>query len=354
MLRAFCAITVLALTYLSASAYQDPYRTNQDPYRNRPPDNPRQDDRSKRGPQASEGEVQAAKKIQTAADGAAALQGAGEFVKKYPKSTLRPQVAQIVAGKISQMTDNSQKISLAENFATVFNQPGEADVITPTVLDAYSKTNKFDEAFQKASGWLEKNPEDVRTLVQMALVGADQAKRGNKKFTDVSQKYGLKAIDLIEADKKPASLDAEQWSEYKTRWLSQVYQSEGYLSMLGGNADEAKTRLQKAISLNASDPFNYVMLGMVYDNAYQQQAEQHKRMTSGPAQDAILKTALATMDQVIDAYLHAIALAEGADGFKALHDSLLESVQTYYKYRHNGATDGLQQAIDKYKKPAGQ
>ncbi len=353
MLRAFCAIGIVALASVSAGAYQDPYRNNQDPYRSRPMDSPRPDESTRKGPQAAEGEVQAAKKVQAASDGAAALQSGGEFIKKYPKSTLRLQVAQLVAGKISQTADNSQKISLAENFPTVFNQPGEADVITPTLVDAYSKANKFDEAFQKVSPWLEKNPEDVRTLVQMALTGADQAKHGNRKFADVSQKYGLKAIELIEADKRPASLDAEQWAEYKTKWLSQVYQSEGFLSMLGGNADDAKARLQKAISLSGSDPFNYVMLGMVYDNAYQQHAEQHKKMSPGPAEEALLKTALATMDQVIEAYLHAIALAEG-DGYKALHDSLLESVQTYYKYRHNGSTTGLQQAIDKYKKPAGQ
>ena len=222
MLRAFCASGIVALASLSAGAYQDPYRTNQDPYRTRPMDSPRPDESTRKGPQAGEGEVQAAKKVQAASDGAAALQSGGEFVKKYPKSTLRLQVAQLVAGKISQTADNTQKISLAENFLTVFNQPGEANVITPALVDAYTKADKFDEAFQKASGWLEKNPEDVRTLVQMALTGADQAKHGNRKFADVSQKYGLKAIELIEADKRPASLDAEQWAEYKTKWLSGV------------------------------------------------------------------------------------------------------------------------------------
>ena len=353
MLRALCSLAVLALASVQAIAYQDPYKTNQDPYRNRPSDAAMQDDKSKRPP-AGDVELQAAKKVQAAVDGAAALQAAGEFLKKYPKSPLRVQVAKITASKISQTEDNAKKLSLAETFTTVFTQPSESDVIIPTIIDAYTRANKFDEAFQKAATWLQSNPDDARTLVQMALVGSDQAKHANKKFTDVSRQYGLKAIELIEADKRPASIEADQWGEYKTRWLSQVYQSVGFLSMSAGDSEKAKTQLQKAISLNSGDPYNYLILGTLYDNEYQQAAEQHKKMMSGPDQDAMLKKALAAMDQVIDAYLHAIALSEGSDPLKKVHDSLLQYVQPYFKYRHNGSTDGLQEAIDKYKKPAGQ
>ena len=31
----------------------------------------------------------------------------------------------------------------------------------------------------------------------------------------------------------------------------------------------------------------------------------------------------------------------------------MQPLTAYYKYRHNGSTDGMQQLIDKYKKPAG-
>ena len=61
---------------------------------------------------------------------------------------------------------------------------------------------------------------------------------------------------------------------------------------------------------------------------------------------------LARLDQVIDAYAHFIALSEGQAQLATMRQQEMEDLEKYYKYRHNGKTDGMQQLIDKYKNPA--
>jgi len=58
--------------------------------------------------------------------------------------------------------------------------------------------------------------------------GADQAKRKNPKFIEQSLKYGSRAIELMEADKKPANVDDADWKKYKTEVLPELYQSMGF------------------------------------------------------------------------------------------------------------------------------
>jgi hypothetical protein len=57
------------------------------------------------------------------------------------------------------------------------------------------------------------------------------------------------------------------------------------------------------------------------------------------------------LDEVIETFAHAVGLAEGQAPYQQLHDQILQDLQAYYKYRHGGSTDGLQQLIDKYKTP---
>jgi hypothetical protein len=118
-----------------------------------------------------------------------------------------------------------------------------------------------------------------------------------------------------------------------------------------GNKADAKAKLDKAAALNAKDPFTFVLIGSMLNDEYQQLAEQHKAATPGPVRDNILKQAHSKLDEVIEVFAHAVGLSEGKAPYQQLHDSILQDLQAYYKYRHGGSTDGLQQMIDKYKTP---
>src|ERR1700759_3322236 len=77
----------------------------------------------------SGGEREAAEKINKAKGAEAKLQAASEFLKKYPKSTLRPRIAEAVSADVLSTQDAAQKASLIETFVLFFNEPSEADLV---------------------------------------------------------------------------------------------------------------------------------------------------------------------------------------------------------------------------------
>jgi len=303
-----------------------------------------------KAPQASKAEQEAGMKVETAPDVATKLKAAGEFVKKYPNSTQRAMVVGYVVQEINKSPDATQKISLLENALTVFKEQSDVDIINPILIDTYINANRLDDAFRTGAAAVAKSPNDVVTLTNMALIGIEQAKKQNPKYVEQSQQYALKAIELIEAGKKPEGMDDARWSDFQTRLLPELYQAAGIVSMMTGKKDEAKTRLEKAVSLKADNPFTYVLLGTIANNEYQDFAEKHKAQAAGPLKDELLRQAHAKMDAVIDLYAHAVALSEGSEPYKQLHDQVFEDLKSYYSYRHAGSTKGLDELIAKYKK----
>lgn len=299
----------------------------------------------------SDAEQKALAKVESAPDVAAKLAAAGEFIKKYPKSTLRPAAVGHIAKEVSKIPEPAQQITQFESMLTVFKEPSDGEIITPILIDMYFKAGRPDDAFRVTSTYLAKTPDDVTVLTQAALEGVEQAKKREPKFAQQSQQYGIKAIELIEAGRKPETFDDARWGEFQSRWLPTLYQSLGLLAMMMGNKTDAKARLDKAASLNPKDPFTFVLLGSMLNDEYQQLAQQHKAATPGPLKDSILKQAHAKLDEVIELFAHAVGLAEGNVAYQQLHDQILQDLQSYYKYRHGGSSDGLQQLIDKYKMP---
>lgn len=306
-------------------------------------------DKSK--PTVSEAEGKAAKAVESAPDLAAKLTAAGEFLKKYPKSTVRKQIADYLVGQIGAVQDATQRIPHAENFQKLFTADTERDAIQPVIIQAYIQAKKTDEAFTQAAALLAKQPENVTLLTQMTIAGTEEAKRQNPKYVTQSQQYGLKAVELIEANKKPADVDDTAWASHK-QMLPRLYQNLGILSLVGGKSSEAKTKLEKSVSLDPSDPFNYVLLGSIVNEEYQQLAQSYKSMPEGKPQEEALKKATEMLDKVIDLYARALGTAHGKPEYEQLQAQILQDITPYYKYRHNGSTEGMQQLIDKYKTPA--
>jgi tetratricopeptide (TPR) repeat protein len=298
----------------------------------------------------SDGEQKALTKVESSPDVASKLVAAGEFVKKYPKSMLRSRVVGYLAQEANKIQDGTQRITQLESMLTVFKEPSDADVINPILVDAYFKASRVDDGFRVAAVYLAKNPNDLAVLTQAAIEGVEQAKKNNPKFVQSSLQFGGKAIEIIESGKKPDTFDDARWAEYRTRWLPTLYRSLGMLSVMTGNKVEARAKLDKAVSLDPAEPFSYVLLGTMVNEEYQQLAQQYKTLSAGPLKDTVLTQAHAKLDGVIDLYAHAVGLAEGNASYQQLHDQLFEDLQAYYKYRHNGSADGLQQLIDKYKK----
>ena len=306
----------------------------------------RQKEGQKKEPKLSDNERKAVIKVNNAADPASKVQAASEFVKKYPKSEVRGEVARFVAEQIATVADNAQKISLAQTFQQSFNGEGEADLVIPALVDAHAANNNLDEAFRLAAPWLTKDTDQLRSLVVLVNAGTNDATANSgSKFINPSQAYAIKAIGIIEADAKPANLDANTWTSYKTTFLPQLYKSLGVLALSSGDTADALAKLEAASTLSKTDPITFYLIGDIKNKEYQTLAQQYK---SAPS-DELLKQATAKLDEIIDVYARVIALSAGNEQYKTLHDQVMQDLTSYYKYRHNNSTDGLQQLIDKQK-----
>src|SRR5947207_6679777 len=98
-------------------------------------------------PKVSPDEQKMAQAIDAAPDAAGKARAAADFVKKYPKSALRPMIAQKISDQIHEITDGEQKIALAQQFKSIFNNPAEEEMIMPVLLVGYSAAKRPDEAF---------------------------------------------------------------------------------------------------------------------------------------------------------------------------------------------------------------
>lgn len=297
----------------------------------------------------SSGERDAAQKIEKAQGAEAKLQAAAAFIKKYPTSTLRPKVAQYVAGEIANTQDTQTKISLAQAYLDIFNQPDEASLVNDALLNAYINAGKADEAFKMGAARLAKNPEDLDLLRALAIVASNETIKGNNAYAAQGMQYGAKAIELIEADKRPASVAEAKWAAYKADALPNLYRATGIIAFKTNDPKTAMARLEKAVALNLKDPGVYLVLSELSYNDYDRLTKEYN-VAAAADKPAALARAQAGLDKVIETYAAAVAMTEGNAQYQQAHDALKADLTKYYMFRHNNSDAGLQQLIDKYKK----
>ncbi|HSE32627.1 MAG TPA: hypothetical protein VLA93_13730 [Pyrinomonadaceae bacterium] len=296
----------------------------------------------------SEGETKALNALNALTDPAAKLKAVEEFIKKYPKTPVRVQLADATGAEIAKLNDPAQAVALAEAAQKIFTGPEEQESILGVLLDSYVAAGRSEDAFRVGAEILSKNPDEVHTHVQLAFAGANEVKKQNAKYVKSALQSSVKAIALIEADKKPARMDAANWASHKAL-LPQLYHQASILSLVEGNLADAHTQATKSTALNPNDPTSFALLGMVINNDYMKLAASYKTMPEGADKTATLKKLEGLIDEIIDAYAHAVALAAGKPEHEAMRQQLTTDLTSYYKFRHNNSTDGMQQLIDKYK-----
>ncbi len=295
-------------------------------------------------------EAKAAKAVEAAKDVDAKFAAAEGFLKKYPTSKARPQVAGYIVNLVYGVTEPNQRLALAQKYLALFTEPTEATMGRPALIDSYVMLKRYDEAFDNGATYLVSNPEEVQILVLLAVTGAEQVRNQNGKYIKASRQYGAKAIELIEADKKPASMDSGSWVKQKAR-LPELYQQMGVMALVEQNTTEAEANLEKAAKLNPAEPFNYAMLGAITNNNYQTVALNVRSMPDSKSKDEMVQKANTLLDKVIEQYARAVALSTGKPEYQTLHDQVLLDLTAYYKYRHKNSDEGMQKYIDGFKLP---
>lgn len=302
-------------------------------------------------PKVSGGERDAAQKIEKAKGTEARLQLAAAFVKKYPQSPLRGQIAESIAREIAETTDNQAKGSLAQTFLDIFNLPGEAPLVTGSLLNSYINTGQTQDAMKLGTDWLAKHPDDISVMRNLTILASAEAIKGNNAFIAQGRDYGAKAIALLEADKVPAGYDPAKWPDFKRESLVSLYRETGILAFKAGDNAAAIPLLEKAVELNSPDAAIYFLLSDLNNEVYEMRAKES--LIAAPSdKPAATQKAEAALDRVIESYARAIALTDGKPEFAQANAAFRERLTPYYKYRHKNSTDGMQQLIEKYKKPA--
>ncbi len=114
---------------------------------------------------------------------------------------------------------------------------------------------------------LAKNPEEVHAHVQLAFTAANEVKKQIRSLCNRALQSDIKAIALIEADKKPASMDAANWASHKPL-LPQRLSPGGNSESGRGELKRGEHEATKATALNPNDPTAFALLGMVINNDY--------------------------------------------------------------------------------------
>ncbi len=298
----------------------------------------------------SGGERDAAQKIEKAQGTEAKLQAAAAFVKKYPQSSLRKGIAESLAREVSAATDPQQALSLAQTYQDIFDLPEEKQHVTATLLSSYINTGQTDEAMKLGTGWLAEHPDDIPTMQNLTILASAQAIKGNSAFVAQGRQYGTKAIELLEADKMPASFDAARWPDYKKAALLSLYRETGVLAYKAGDKKASLPLLEKAAALNSPDPGVYFLISELHNDEYELRAKEYQ-VAAAAERPAALKRVEEQLDKVIESYARAIAVTEGNAQYQAANAAFKQDLERYYKFRHKSA-DGMQQLIDKYKRPA--
>ncbi len=293
-------------------------------------------------------EAEALSAITLATNPSTKLAAAEEFINRFPKSNSRIKAAELVAAEILKVKNGMVAITLVERAQSIFTADDEREILKPVALEAYATGNRPNDAFKLAEEILAKEPDDLYVLVQMTQAGANEVRKRNREHAEVSLRYGLKAIALIEAGTKPPKVDDQSWGEYQTN-LAQLYQQVAILYLGVGNTGEARARLSKATTLSPYDPSNYALLGRVINADYVKDMAAYEAMPDGKPKQETLKKLNVVLDTIIDAYARAAGLATGRQEYQLLMQQVIPDLTNYYKYRNNQSTKGLKELINKYR-----
>ena len=305
-------------------------------------------DKKDQGPALSGDERAALEKLVKAQGLEAKTKAAAEYAKKFPKGVKRAEVAGTIANEIYKIQDNNLKIKAAEEYSKMFNQPGEPDLVRPSLIEAYFATNKFDQALDESAKYLEKNPEDVTIHVQITWAGATQTQKqaASPKLMKAAVDSAAKGAELMEADKKPGWMADDKWKDYKNSWLWRLYAARAVVLNQNGQKAEAKESAEKAIGLESNDLGTLLLLVNLSNDEYQTIAQKYQT----EKKPELMDKALEKMDEVIDWLARGVAACEGNAQLKATQDQLMDNLKQYYSFRFNGKLDGLQSMVEKYKK----
>ncbi len=244
-----------------------------------------------------------------------------------------------------EVAGEEQVSAYLKNFVTLYEKANRKDRVTDLV---YNKKD-FPKAFEAGKAVLVDEPENLKVLIDLAYAGFASATAKNEAFTADAINYAKKAMQLIEAGKAP-----DKWEPYlgKDDALAYLNNIIGQLTVQKNPSDALPYLIKVAqyeSKLNKL-PFTYGTIAAAYEaGPYAKLSEEYKTKYGGKDETPESKLALENVNQVIDrmidAYARAVALAGTDAANQAAKKEWMESLSSWYKYRHNQSDVGLNEMI---------
>ncbi|MGH9932221.1 MAG: hypothetical protein ACREA9_23715 [Pyrinomonadaceae bacterium] len=262
-------------------------------------------------------------------------------------------------------TEQAKAYELAQKYLACPAEPGEESIRnylqntfvavidkarrTPRVTELVYDKKDYAKAFELGKQVLADEPDNVKVLMDLAYAGylANSAKVDT--FSGDSLIYAKKAIQLIQSGGVP-----DNWVPYanKDEALSYLNNTIGVLT-IQKNPSEALPYFLKAGQLEGKlkkEPITYGYIGDAYQSGpYDKLSAEYTRLYQGKDETPESKLALENINQVVDRMIDAYARAVSLSGNEAANQgrkkAWLETLTTWYKYRHNQSDGGLTDLI---------
>lgn len=232
-----------------------------------------------------------------------------------------------------------------KNFVTLYEKANRKDQVFDLV---YSKKD-YAKAFELGKAVLAEEPDNIKVMLDLAYAGFAAASENKNTFVADAMAYSKKAMELIESGKAP-----EKWDPYggKEDALAFLNNFIGRLTVQSDpsaalpyliKVDQHESKLKKL-------PSTYGIIGAAYETGpYAKLSADYKTMYGGKDETPESKLALENVNQVvdrmIDAYARGVALSGTDQANQANKATWMESLSTWYKYRHNNSDAGLTEVI---------
>jgi hypothetical protein len=241
--------------------------------------------------------------------------------------------------------DNDDLSKYVQRWVDVY----EKDERQQTLLRMVHKDRNFLEAFPVGKVVLADQPDQLDSLIALTAAGYLAANARNTDFDKETIAYAKRAIQLVESGRAP-----EDWAPYKGKedTLAYLYRTLGWLQVKPA-PNEAIDSLLKSVQHESElkkDPVIYYRLAQAYqEGQYAKLSADYSAKFDGKPESAESKQALEKLNRVIDvmidAFARAVALAGSDAQYAQVKAAWLNTLTSFYKFRHENSDAGLTEFI---------
>ncbi|GBC76968.1 hypothetical protein HRbin08_00436 [bacterium HR08] len=247
-----------------------------------------------------------------------------------------------------------EAVQMGEAFFGKYPNSVLAPRAKPMLLVAYVQTNRLEKAFALGREVLSADPNNFGLLYVLALAASAASKGRDTRFDADGLTYATRALELAAAGNAPPGFSPQLWEQQKSKVLGALHQAVGLFLYNKAEYESAIEHLKKSAELDPSDPVTFYLIGESLKlGTYAKLRESYDKLTPeekvAEAGKALLQQVDAVVDQMIEMYARTVAISEANASFQALNQEARKLLESFYRYRHNDTTEGLEELIKKYK-----